>query len=210
MTAFTARSSFSRPPACGAAKCSDSGGATSTSTTNKLAVVQTLTTVRWEPRITQPKTQRSRRTIYLDAQTVTTLRAHRRRQREEQLAAGEAWTKAYDLVFRDELGRPLHPEWFSREFQLLVRQRGTATNSTTRPATHFGDAGTGGGSPSQSRLRTTRPCHSRNHARPVLPRHTGHRPRRGRCNRRQDLHAGETPFNPRPLGTQRLTSSRCR
>jgi integrase len=27
-------------------------------------------------------------------------------------------------VFRDELGRPLHPDWFSREFNLLVRRAG--------------------------------------------------------------------------------------
>jgi integrase len=91
---------------------------------SRLSVVQTLAAVGWETRITQPKTQRSRRTIYLDAETVIALKEHRRRQREEQLAAGEAWNRANDLLFRDELGRPLHPEWFSREFNSLVASSG--------------------------------------------------------------------------------------
>jgi integrase len=52
------------------------------------------------------------------------LKGHRHRQREEQLAAGAAWDSSNDLVFRDELGGPLHPDWFSREFNLLVRRAG--------------------------------------------------------------------------------------
>ena len=87
----------------------------------QLAIVQTLTTVKWEPIITQTKTQRSRRTIYLDTTTVAVLKEHKRRQREEQLAAGETWDKSNDLVFRDDLGRLVHPDWFSREFNLLVQ-----------------------------------------------------------------------------------------
>ncbi|MGW5686028.1 hypothetical protein [Nonomuraea sp. NPDC003754] len=38
----------------------------------------------------RPKTDASMRTIALDAETVGILRAHRRRQQEERLAAGEA------------------------------------------------------------------------------------------------------------------------
>ena len=87
----------------------------------QLAIVQTLTTVKWEPIITQTKTQRSRRTIYLDTTTVAVLKEHKRRQREEQLAAGETWDKSNDLVFRDDLGRLVHPDWFLREFNLLVQ-----------------------------------------------------------------------------------------
>jgi hypothetical protein len=32
------------------------------------------------------------------------------RQREEQLAAGADWDRASDPVFRDELGRSIHPD----------------------------------------------------------------------------------------------------
>ena len=87
----------------------------------QLAVVQTLTTVRWEAIISPPKTQRSRRTIYLDAHTVAVLKEHRRDQRAEEGVAGGSWDSGNDLVFRDELGRPVHPDWFSREFERLVR-----------------------------------------------------------------------------------------
>ena len=90
----------------------------------RLAVVQTLTTVNGAPVITATKTARSRRLIYLDGQTVAVLREHRRRQREERLAAGPGWDNGTDLVFRDELGWLVHPDWFSREFWRLVRDAG--------------------------------------------------------------------------------------
>jgi integrase len=90
----------------------------------QLAVVQTRSVVGWRTVVAPPKTQRSRRTIYLDAHTVAILREHRQRQRAEQLAAGEDWDSTHDLVFRDELGGPIHPEWYSREFELFIRHAG--------------------------------------------------------------------------------------
>ena len=90
----------------------------------QLAVVQTLTAVDAKPVFSPPKTVKSRRTIYLDAQTVLVLKEHRKRQREERLAAGEAWDASGDLVFRDELGRLVHPDWFSREFRRLLASTG--------------------------------------------------------------------------------------
>lgn len=90
----------------------------------QLSIVQALTTVKWEPVVTPTKTQRSRRTIYLDTFTVDALRGHRKRQREEQLAAGPAWDGSNDLVFRGDLGGLVHPDSFSREFLLLVRDAG--------------------------------------------------------------------------------------
>jgi integrase len=90
----------------------------------QLSIVQSLTTVRWKPVVTPTKTQRSRRTIYLDTFTVDALRAHRKRQKEDQLAAGAAWDSSQDLVFRDEVGGLVHPDAFSREFLILVREAG--------------------------------------------------------------------------------------
>lgn len=49
----------------------------------RLAVRQTLTLDGYEPRLGQPKTERSRREIALDADTVNALREHRKRQLEE-------------------------------------------------------------------------------------------------------------------------------
>jgi integrase len=90
----------------------------------QLAVVQTLTTVGSETLISQPKSQRSRRTVYLDSETISVLKEHRRRQREDQLAVGAGWDRVSDLVFRDELGGSIHPDWLSREFRRLVAVAG--------------------------------------------------------------------------------------
>lgn len=90
----------------------------------QLAIVQTLTTVKWEPIITQTKTQRSRRTIYLDTFTVDALVTIAVVEHEEQIAPkSPAWDKSNDLVFRDELGRLVHPIRY-REFNLLVQIAG--------------------------------------------------------------------------------------
>jgi integrase len=64
-----------------------------------------------------PKSKRSRRQVALDGETVETLRAHRERQRLEQSFAGDAYVDN-DLVFADELGRPIDPrkltDWFGK------------------------------------------------------------------------------------------------
>jgi integrase len=86
----------------------------------QLSVVQTLTAVNGEAVIGPTKTSGSRRTVYLDPQTVDVLREHRRRQREERLIAGPVWDSSTDLVFRDEVGGLVHPDWFTREFGRVV------------------------------------------------------------------------------------------
>ena len=54
----------------------------------------------------EPKTARSRRTIYLPAPLLKKLVAHKRRQSEERLKLGAAWS-SHDLVFCSETGTPL-------------------------------------------------------------------------------------------------------
>jgi integrase len=71
----------------------------------------------------QPKTARSRRSVSLDPETVSTLRAHRAHQLEERIAAGNAWDDA-DLVFCDALGGPLHPDRFTRAFGSAAKRAG--------------------------------------------------------------------------------------
>jgi len=70
-----------------------------------------------------PKTARSRRSVSLDPETTSALRAHRTRQLEERVAAGDAWADQ-DLVFCDELGGALHPSRFTRRFQSAARGAG--------------------------------------------------------------------------------------
>jgi integrase len=90
----------------------------------RVAVRQTLTVADYQPRLAQPKTERSRREVALDADTVADLRAHRKRQLEEQLAAGEVWQNEAVLVFTDAIGGPIHPQAFSEAFERHVATAG--------------------------------------------------------------------------------------
>jgi integrase len=72
---------------------------------------------------TDPKTERSRRTLALDAGTVAALRGLRRLQQEEALALGTGWTDDV-LVAVDEIGEPIHPRRWSRSFTVLAAQAG--------------------------------------------------------------------------------------
>jgi integrase len=51
--------------------------------------------------------------------TVAALRRHRAQQLQERLAAGEAWTDS-GLVFTDELGAGLQPNWLTWQFAQLA------------------------------------------------------------------------------------------
>jgi integrase len=66
-----------------------------------------------------PKTKRSKRIVPLDSDTIAALRAHRRRQAREQLAAGSAWVNVEGRVFTRGDGSALIPEGVSRNFQTL-------------------------------------------------------------------------------------------
>jgi integrase len=69
------------------------------------------------------KTARGRRSIALDAGTVAVLRAHRKRQLEERLAWGPAYTDS-GRVFTRENGAPVEPHNVTHMFAGLVRKSG--------------------------------------------------------------------------------------
>jgi integrase len=89
-----------------------------------ISIVQTLITVNNEVFLSSPKTAKSRRRVALDEHTMTSVREHKRRQAEDRLAAGLLWDTTNDLVFTDEAGGPLHPDWFTRMFNRLAQSAG--------------------------------------------------------------------------------------
>ncbi|MCH8995321.1 MAG: site-specific integrase, partial [Chloroflexi bacterium] len=91
-----------------------------------LSVRQTLQRVRGEWMFSEPKTAKSRRTIPLPKPVALALREHRGRQLEDRLRAGPAWEgEAWgDLVFPDELGRPLSGFHVLRRFRSLLALAG--------------------------------------------------------------------------------------
>lgn len=67
------------------------------------------------------KTEQSRRTIHLPEEVMAELAQHRARQHEDRLKAGEVWQRN-ELVFCDEIGRPLHHQNLSqRHFKRLLK-----------------------------------------------------------------------------------------
>ena len=85
-----------------------------------------VTNIRWQ--ITQlgwgteegaPKSEAGERQVALDQQTVTVLRAHRRRQDSERDAAGDGWT-ASGFEFTCPNGAPLHPASVTDMFEQIA------------------------------------------------------------------------------------------
>lgn len=73
-----------------------------------LRVQATISRVGGRLLVTEPKTQRSRRTVPLDAAVVAMLRRHRTAQLAERLRASNQWNDT-GLVFTTELGTPVDP-----------------------------------------------------------------------------------------------------
>jgi integrase len=71
----------------------------------------------------EPKTARSRRTVYLAPGTLSALTDHRRRQVEDQLAAGPEWNNT-GLVFTTALGRPADGTWATKWFHRALAEAG--------------------------------------------------------------------------------------
>jgi integrase len=86
-----------------------------------LAVRQTVVAIGYDVHISEPKTAIGRRSVSVDATTVAALKAHRRRQSEEQLVAGPGWSES-GLAFTTESGAMIHPDRISKLFAQLVPQ----------------------------------------------------------------------------------------
>ncbi len=76
------------------------------------------------------------RTISLDRDTVTVLREHRRRQTEERLAAGSAWTDTSSLVFVTKWGEPLYPDTVTALMTKLINKHNKSVTPPARPLPH--------------------------------------------------------------------------
>jgi integrase len=75
-----------------------------------------------------PKSWRSERTIALDAETVEALRRHRELQTLERDLAGPAY-EDHDLVFCDEIGRPVYPTRLGERFVKARKAAGIPTGT---------------------------------------------------------------------------------
>lgn len=86
-----------------------------------LKVVQTRVLVDYKVVVEAPKSRNGFRTLPLDDDVVAGLRALRKLQMAEAEEAGEAYEQGSEYVVTDELGAPVHPEWYSDEFGRILR-----------------------------------------------------------------------------------------
>ncbi|MGB0972043.1 MAG: tyrosine-type recombinase/integrase [Mycobacterium sp.] len=87
----------------------------------ELRVRHTLSRVDGHLVLTEPKTDRSRRRVPLHAGLVSELKAWRKQQVAERLAAGDQWT-ATDMVFSTELGTMVDPRNLLRTVELAAKK----------------------------------------------------------------------------------------
>jgi integrase len=71
----------------------------------------------------EPKTTRSRRTLALDSDTISVLRAHKSHQSGQRLRAGRSW-QDQDLVFTNALGGPLEGTGVTQHFRRALERGG--------------------------------------------------------------------------------------
>lgn len=86
-----------------------------------LVVRGTLGRIGGKLTITEPKTDRSRRTIPIAAPLVAMLRAHRADQETESFAAANQW-QGRGLVFATEFGTPVDPRNILRTIQIAAQK----------------------------------------------------------------------------------------
>ncbi len=82
-------------------------------------ISQALIEVHGRPEWSEGKNERSRRTVPIDPSMVAALRAHRRVQNLERLAAGARW-EDHDLVVATQIGRPVSPGNFDQTLDRVV------------------------------------------------------------------------------------------
>jgi|SRR5215211_360159 len=86
-------------------------------------VRRTLTLAKGGPRLTEPKTRGSRRSIRLTASAVAALQRHRERQEAERRGAGGRWDDSWNLVFCTRRGTPIRRDnLHDRRWKPLLRR----------------------------------------------------------------------------------------
>lgn len=87
----------------------------------QLQVVQTVVLVDWKAEFGPPKTDRSRRLVALDRNTVEVLHQYRR---SVESACGAKVLNPNGLIFAEQDGSPIHPAMFAYHFQRLIKRAG--------------------------------------------------------------------------------------
>lgn len=74
--------------------------------------------------LVEPKSESSRRTLFLPDDVASSLRHRRSEQARQRLVAGSQWKNDHDLVFTSDLGAPIDAGVDSRRWRALLEQAG--------------------------------------------------------------------------------------
>jgi integrase len=88
-----------------------------------LVVRASLQRIEGKLTLSETKTDRSHRTLHLPSLTMAALKAHKVRQLEDRLLAGDRWQDS-GLVFASTVGTPLDPRNINRRFQKALERAG--------------------------------------------------------------------------------------
>ncbi len=88
-----------------------------------IRITRTLTRTPGGFAIGEPKTAASRRTIPIGKAATSALRRHRAAQELERRVAGAAWHRG-ELVFSDQIGRPVNPQHMAQVFRAALERAG--------------------------------------------------------------------------------------
>ena len=89
----------------------------------RITVTLNAVAVNGKTLVKEPKSQASRRTVFIQGGDVAVLKAHREQLARERHLLGLAWSE-HDLVFPSEVGTHLSPRNLSRLFDRLVKKSG--------------------------------------------------------------------------------------
>jgi integrase len=90
-----------------------------------LKVTATIARINNQLLISEPKSERSRRTVPLAPEVAAMLKRHRTQQKSERLRAGERWTDS-GLVFTTRLGAPVEPRHLVAALKTAAGKAGIA------------------------------------------------------------------------------------
>ena len=133
--------------------------------------------------ISEPKTDRARRTVPLSPAVVAMLRRHRTEQKAERLRAGDQWTET-GLVFTTELGAAVDPRNFLRVIEAAAKTAGADGCRRAHAAAQRGGVLAGGRRAHQGGGRSARALLDQRHRRRLR----AHQRRRGTGGSRRAEH----------------------
>jgi len=88
-----------------------------------MRISKQLQRIHGSPRLVEPKTQRSRRTLAMPPMICQALRGHSKRQQLERTDAGQRWQET-GLVFTTAIGTPLDGTAMTKEFHRVLDRSG--------------------------------------------------------------------------------------